>query len=87
MFTDDAPDDALARCSACGAAQELGVTHCLECDEPLVFVTERGRRIIRAAAWLAYNDDSFAPRRCDRCQTEYRGPAVYCSLECAIADA
>jgi hypothetical protein len=34
-----------------------------------------------------YRDDRFAERQCDCCGKPYRGPAVYCSLECAIADA
>ncbi|HEV8503680.1 MAG TPA: hypothetical protein VGR63_19065 [Casimicrobiaceae bacterium] len=35
----------------------------------------------------AYVDDAFEPRACDRCGKTYQGPAVYCSLECAVADA
>ncbi len=42
-------------------------------------------------AWLrpriAYCDDSKPPRHCDHCNRLYRGPAVYCCLECAEADA
>ena len=34
-----------------------------------------------------YRDARFPPRRCDHCEKLYQGPAVYCSLECAIADA
>lgn len=34
-----------------------------------------------------YIDASYEPRACDRCGCSYRGPAVYCSLECAMADA
>ena len=34
----------------------------------------------------AYRDDTFEPRKCDYCGQEYRGPAVYCSLECATDD-
>jgi hypothetical protein len=34
-----------------------------------------------------YRDDSFPPRQCDFCEETYQGPAVYCSLECAIKDA
>lgn len=44
-----------------------------------------------AKAWCevraAYRDDAFPERSCDRCGTSYRGPAVYCSLDCAVADA
>jgi hypothetical protein len=35
----------------------------------------------------SYNDDACEPRACDHCGATYRGPAVYCSLECALADA
>lgn len=34
----------------------------------------------------AYRDDAFPERLCDFCGTLYRGPAVYCSLECATED-
>lgn len=34
----------------------------------------------------AYRDDAFAERACDYCGKLYRGPAVYCSLECATDD-
>jgi len=34
-----------------------------------------------------YDDARFTPRPCDRCGKTYRGPAVYCSLACAQADA
>lgn len=40
-----------------------------------------------SAAARAYRDDRYPERRCDHCDTPYRGPAVYCSLECAQADA
>src|SRR4051812_30061416 len=35
----------------------------------------------------AYLDDSYPERTCDHCGRLYRGPAVVCSLSCAIADA
>ena len=35
----------------------------------------------------AYCDESFGERACDFCGRLYRGPAVYCSLECAMAHA
>lgn len=34
-----------------------------------------------------YRDADSAPRDCDHCGHVYRGPAVYCSLRCAMADA
>ena len=35
----------------------------------------------------SYLDDTFPERVCDGCGKLYRGPAVYCSRTCAIADA
>lgn len=34
-----------------------------------------------------YIDERFDERACDHCGKPYRGPAVYCSLKCAQADA
>jgi hypothetical protein len=34
-----------------------------------------------------YRDDSYPERNCDYCGNLYKGPAVYCSHECAIKDA
>ena len=39
------------------------------------------------AARVAYRDDAFRERACGHCGKLYRGPAVYCSLNCAVADA
>lgn len=33
-----------------------------------------------------YRDNRFAERACDYCGKPYRGPALYCSLECATDD-
>lgn len=38
-------------------------------------------------ARAAYRDDSYQERDCDHCGKPFRGPAIYCSLECAVADA
>jgi hypothetical protein len=38
-------------------------------------------------AEAAYRDDACDERPCDYCGTIYRGPAVYCRLACALADA
>ena len=38
-------------------------------------------------AEAAYRNDKFPERACDHCGSLYRGPAVYCSLGCAIEDA
>jgi len=35
----------------------------------------------------SYVDPAFIERECDRCGVRYRGPAVYCSLKCALEDA
>jgi hypothetical protein len=35
----------------------------------------------------AYLNDAYPERKCDRCGKVYRGPALYCSLDCAVADA
>lgn len=45
------------------------------------------RRSWRERAEAAYRDDSCPERACDRCGEPYKGPAVYCSLACAVADA
>jgi hypothetical protein len=34
-----------------------------------------------------YRNENCQKRDCDFCGKPYRGPAVYCSLECALADA
>ena len=46
---------------------------------------KRFREIADAAQ--TYHDDSRPERACHHCGKPYRGPAVYCSLQCAIADA
>jgi hypothetical protein len=38
------------------------------------------------AGEAAYRDDTCPERLCDRCGTLYRGPAVYCSLNCALEE-
>jgi hypothetical protein len=39
------------------------------------------------AAQAAYHDPSMPRRECDYCRLPYNGPAIYCSLSCAVADA
>lgn len=41
----------------------------------------------RAADEAKYRDASHDERPCDRCHRPYRGPSLYCSLACALADA
>jgi hypothetical protein len=69
------PPDPEAACAACGAVQPYGRIRCLACGAPLVFPVS------------PYQDDRFEERPCDHCLKLYRGPAVYCSLKCAVADA
>lgn len=66
-----------AYCHGCGAEQEYGRLRCSECGNPFVF----------PAPPDPYQDDRFVERPCDKCGKPYRGPAVYCSLECALEDA
>jgi hypothetical protein len=40
-----------------------------------------------AAAEAAYRDERCTERRCDYCNTLYRGPTMHCRLACAVADA
>jgi len=65
-------DDVRAGCEPCPNCQGSGIVSC--CD---------------AAGSLSnpYRDPRWPERACDRCGLPYQGPAVYCSLECAIADA
>ena len=41
----------------------------------------------RARAAAGYFDDSFTERTCDYCSRPYRGPALYCCIAHAEADA
>ena len=34
-----------------------------------------------------YHNGGYAERACDHCGALYQGPAMYCSLACATADA
>ncbi len=38
-------------------------------------------------AHTSYFDPKWPVRYCDKCDKPYTGPAVYCSFECALADA
>jgi len=44
-------------------------------------------RAFQLRAENSYIDESYVERKCDRCGKSYKGPAVYCSLICATADA
>ena len=57
-------------------------------DGPTEAEIERSQQ--RIAAILGadpYRDEGFLERPCDHCGKPYQGPAVYCSLECALDDA
>jgi hypothetical protein len=45
------------------------------------------READQARVRAAYRNDNFVERACDCCGRLYRGPAVYCSLDCTLADA
>lgn len=45
------------------------------------------REYQRKAIGDRYHDESYPERACDRCGEPYQGPAVYCSIQCAVADA
>jgi hypothetical protein len=88
------------RCAACGAEPLHNTIRCEQCGKPLVFAAselkaahERAearrdprQRALFPASDDAYRDDRFAERAYDYCGNLYRGPAVYCSLECATDD-
>lgn len=40
-----------------------------------------------APGYDPYVDDRFPERNCNHCGQAYQGPAVYCSYQCAEADA
>jgi len=44
-------------------------------------------RVAARRAKMAYFDVRCPERLCDHCGRPYRGPAVFCCLECAVADA
>jgi hypothetical protein len=62
---------------------KLSLAYCDWAADRAGFLYER----LNHASSAAYRDDRCAERRCDHCGTSYRGPAVYCSLGCALLDA
>jgi hypothetical protein len=94
VFVDDAPGPVFV-CAACGATQVERMIRCEQCGEPLVFPKFAGLPPLpivnppaaRRRAEEAYRDARFLERACDMCGRLYQGPAVFCSLECAIAAA
>ena len=67
---------AAPRCLGCGCK--------LEADEPQPLYCVR---CCIAPRRNPYRDEGSPERACDHCGKLYRGPAVYCSLACALADA
>jgi hypothetical protein len=93
-FTDHDLAEIIATLRRLDSDQKVFVVTILDADGSM----DQGERLIRellpplperttAFARATYRDDSFPARLCDHCGTPYRGPAVYCSLECAVADA
>jgi hypothetical protein len=90
---------AIVRASACLPTEptdyQYQPTELPECIKavPLEFTHRLLDRDAANAAqeWLRprvmYRDDSKPDRKCDWCGKWYRGPAVYCSLDCAELDA
>jgi hypothetical protein len=70
------------RVEPCSECQGSGVTSC--CDA--AGASNRAEKINMPHYAAAYSDDTYPERLCDYCGTLYRGPAVYCSLECALED-
>jgi hypothetical protein len=63
------------------------VRYAVGCDSTVDALMAHAREEGRAEAAALYCNVKFAERPCDHCAKLYRGPAVYCSLECALADA
>jgi hypothetical protein len=57
------------------------------CIDRLLAALNIPRENSNVLARAAYRDDAYPERQCDYCGRLYRGPAVYCSLDCALADA
>jgi hypothetical protein len=86
------------RCLACGQPLVFPVNPyrdgaigalsfvCVDCGAA-VFDVIGAKPGTRCSTCSGYRDDAFAERPCDHCSKPYRGPAVYCSLACALADA
>lgn len=79
------PEGAGMRCERChgagGTFHGQDVSVCRECNGTGVVSCCDG-----GASSSAYDDPTYPERNCDFCGLPYRGPAVYCSLECATDD-
>jgi hypothetical protein len=85
-------------CTIFGAEAGAKMTRCATCQFIRDFSAPEEQEAVRARLydeesmqyWReigCYRDDTSPERACDHCQRPYRGPAVYCSLTCALADA
>jgi hypothetical protein len=92
QFVPDGPagDDETVRMKPCPDCIG-GIASCCDAagsaEGPSEAEIERSQARIGAILEASYRDDTFPERLCDRCGTLYRGPAVYCSLQCALDDA
>lgn len=68
----------------CGTCHGRGLVFCPECLGGVAYCCEGAPP---PPPRELYEDVSYPARECDHCGKTYRGPAVYCSLECALADA
>jgi ribosomal protein L37E len=67
---------------------------CPICGRPSWHPRDLAERFCRVCGFMddrlaaaAYCNSVYPARACDGCGKSYQGPAVYCSLECAVADA
>jgi hypothetical protein len=93
-FTDGDLAEIIATLRRLDSDQKLFVVTIVDADGSV----DQGERLIRnllpslperttAFARASYIDASYPTRFCDHCSRPYCGPALYCSLECAVADA
>jgi hypothetical protein len=61
---------------------ETPIGPCPYCDGYTEAEIERSQR--RNEAY--YRDDRFEPEKCHHCGLEYRGPSIYCCLECSTEE-
>jgi hypothetical protein len=66
---------------------ETPIEPCRYCGGVTDAEIERSQLRIGSILAADYADDSYPKRTCEHCSKLYRGPAVYCSIECAVADA
>ena len=79
--------NALQSADNCTCGRGLGTISIYHAEDCRYRLLHDASNIIRDMRNLPYYDASFPPRHCDRCGINYYGPAVYCSFDCAVADA